>query len=142
MHVFLKTLAIKHYNSVVDFRSAINLTADNGKVLFCTLPTPQEEITLTKDCSLIVPDLSKAVTSFMQKSLEDIQLFLYNMQNGCIAEVFIDNNVSLFYLLKIEITEYIMHCVLHVTAFKEVGFVHSFFIKMKFLISEQYLSNY
>ena len=93
-------------------------------MLFCTLPTPQEEITLTKDCSLIVPDLSKAVTSFMQKSLEDIQLFLYNMQNGCIAEVFIDNNVSLFYLLKIEITEYIMHCVIHVTAFKEVGFVH------------------
>lgn len=89
-----------------------------------------------------MPDLSKAVTSFMQKSLEDIQLFLYNMQNGCIAEVFIDNNVSLFYLLKIEITEYIMHCVIHVTAFKEVGFVHSFFIKMKFLISEQYLSNY
>ncbi|XP_078335992.1 fatty acid synthase-like [Crassostrea virginica] len=70
-----------------DFQSAINLTADNGKVLFCTLPTPQEEITLTKDCSLIVPDLSKAVTSFMQKSLEDIQLFLYNMQNGCIAEI-------------------------------------------------------
>lgn len=64
------------------------MTADNGKALFCTLPTPREQISLSKECSLVVPDLSQAVTSFMWKSLEDIQLFLYNMQNGCIAEVY------------------------------------------------------
>lgn len=70
-----------------DFQSAVDMTADNGKVIFCTLPTPHEQISLDKECSLVVPDLSQAVTSFMRKSLEDIQLFLYNMQNGCIAEV-------------------------------------------------------
>lgn len=63
------------------------MTADNGKAIFCTLPTPHEQVSLDKECSLVVPDLSQAVTSFMRKSLEDIQLFLYNMQNGCIAEV-------------------------------------------------------
>lgn len=70
-----------------DFQSAIDMTADNGKAIFCTLPTPHEQVSLDKECSLVVPDLSQAVTSFMRKSLEDIQLFLYNMQNGCIAEV-------------------------------------------------------
>lgn len=73
---------------ITDFQSAIDMTADNGKALFCTLPTPREQISLSKECSLVVPDLSQAVTSFMRKSLEDIQLFLYNMQNGCIAEVY------------------------------------------------------
>lgn len=73
---------------ITDFQSAIDMTADNGKALFCTLPTPREQISLSKECSLVVPDLSQAVTSFMWKSLEDIQLFLYNMQNGCIAEVY------------------------------------------------------
>ncbi|XP_062590518.1 fatty acid synthase-like [Saccostrea cucullata] len=70
-----------------DFQSAINLTSANGKLICCTLPSPREEVTLTKDCSLIVPDLSKAVNSYIQKSPQEIQLFLYNMQNGSVAEM-------------------------------------------------------
>ncbi|XP_061197314.1 fatty acid synthase-like [Saccostrea echinata] len=70
-----------------DFQSAINLTSANGKLICCTLPSPREEVVLTKDCSLIVPDLSKAVNSYIQKSPQEIQLYLYNMQNGSVAEM-------------------------------------------------------